>query len=249
MRRVNGFSMTPTNNAPQSNGRHQYFNRELSWLAFNRRVLDQAFSEKYPLLERIRFLSFVSSNLDEFYEIRVAGLLQQVDAASTEADFDGIGPRELLERIRATCAEMVDEQYRCWKESLQPELERSRIHFKTVEELTPKEFKWLEKNWFADPSYLKLKGKPVLLIFGPQHFKKSQWNQITSNLATQPLLYTLPHLTGQSNSAGAFGWPPVYGGKNIPPKAWQNYLQNLYARGKNQYSVGGVGKDATSRFV
>ena len=54
----------------------RYFNRELSWLAFNERVLDQAFSEKYPLLERTRFLSFVSSNLDQFYEIRVAGLIK-----------------------------------------------------------------------------------------------------------------------------------------------------------------------------
>ena len=57
----------------------KYFNRELSWLAFNNRVIDQALSERYPLLERIRFLSFVCSNLDQFYEIRVAGLMQKVD--------------------------------------------------------------------------------------------------------------------------------------------------------------------------
>lgn len=156
--------MTPTDNTPQPNGRHQYFNRELSWLAFNRRVLDQAFSEKYPLLERIRFLSFVSSNLDQFYEIRVAGIMQQVDSARLEADFDGIGPRELLERIRATCAKMVDDQYHCWKKSLQPELEQARIHFKTVEDLTPNEFKWLE-------SYFRREVFPVLtpLAIDPSH--------------------------------------------------------------------------------
>ena len=164
MRKIVRFRMTPTNNAPQPNGRYQYFNRELSWLAFNRRVLDQAFSEKYPLLERIRFLSFASSNLDQFYEIRVAGLMQQVDSASLEADFDGIGPRELLERIRTTCAEMVAEQYRCWKELLQPELCRARIHFKTVEELKPGEFKWLE-------SYFRREVYPVLtpLAIDPTH--------------------------------------------------------------------------------
>ncbi len=164
MRKVVRFSMTPTNNAPQPNGRYQYFNRELSWLAFNRRVLNQAFSEKYPLLERIRFLSFVSSNLDQFYEIRVAGIMQQVDSSLLEADFDGIGPRELLERIRVSCAEMVDEQYRCWKESLQPELKQAHIHFKTVEELTPKEFKWLE-------SYFRREVYPVLtpLAIDPTH--------------------------------------------------------------------------------
>ena len=75
----------------------RFFNRELSWLAFNERVLDQAFSEKYPLLERTRFLSFVSSNLDQFYEIRVAGLMQKVDAGITRPSLDGSQPKELLE--------------------------------------------------------------------------------------------------------------------------------------------------------
>ena len=70
----------------------KYFNRELSWLAFNNRVLDQAFSDSYPILERIRFLSFVCSNLDQFYEIRVAGLQQKVDGGSTKCGFDGIPP-------------------------------------------------------------------------------------------------------------------------------------------------------------
>ena len=147
--------MTPTHNAPQPNGRYQYFNRELSWLAFNQRVLEQSLSEKYPLLERIRFLSFVSSNLDQFYEIRVAGVLQQVDAGRLETDFDGIGPRELLTRIRAGCDDMVKEQYRCWKEVLLPELQKQRIHFKTVEELSPTDFKWLE-------SYFRREVYPVL---------------------------------------------------------------------------------------
>ena len=79
---------------------NRYFNRELSWLAFNRRVLEQAYSEKYPLLERIRFLSFVSSNLDQFYEIRVAGLMQRVDSGSSKADQDGISPVKLLDEVR-----------------------------------------------------------------------------------------------------------------------------------------------------
>ncbi len=61
-----------------------YFNRELSWLAFNRRVLEQAQNEKVPLLERVKFLAIVSSNLDEFFEIRVAGIIQQVDSDITE---------------------------------------------------------------------------------------------------------------------------------------------------------------------
>ncbi|MBT6851845.1 MAG: RNA degradosome polyphosphate kinase, partial [Opitutae bacterium] len=124
-----------------------YFNRELSWLAFNRRVLDQAFSEKYPLLERIRFLSFVSSNLDEFFEIRVAGLMQRVDSGSTEPSFDGIPPADLLEKIRIAASAIVDDQHKCWREVLQPQLRKEKIVFKTVESLTPKESVWL-KNYF-----------------------------------------------------------------------------------------------------
>ena len=73
----------------------RYFNRELSWLAFNERVLDQAFSSHYPLLERTRFLSFVSSNLDPFYEIRVAGLMKKVDAGITRLSLDGSTPQGL----------------------------------------------------------------------------------------------------------------------------------------------------------
>ena len=71
----------------------RYFNRELSWLAFNERVLDQAFSDQYPLLERTRFLSFVSSNLDQFYEIRVAGLMQKVDAGISRKVWMGACPK------------------------------------------------------------------------------------------------------------------------------------------------------------
>ena len=95
----------------------------------------------------------------------------------------------------------------------------------------------MEQNWFPDPAYLKLKDKPVLLIFGPQHFKKAQWGQITSSLSTQPLLYTLPHLTGQANASGAFGWPPVDGGKNVTPAIWQKYLRDLYSRSAKGESI------------
>ncbi|HEY5079563.1 MAG TPA: hypothetical protein VII43_06930, partial [Opitutaceae bacterium] len=107
-----------------------YFNRELSWLAFNRRVLQQALSDRHPLLERVRFLAIVSSNLDEFFEIRVAGLMQQVDSGLTEFGSDGLTPVEQLRRIHAVVASLVDEQYRCWHHQLVPALAREGIIFR-----------------------------------------------------------------------------------------------------------------------
>lgn len=125
----------------------RYFNRELSWLAFNNRVLDQALSECYPLLERIRFLSFVSSNLDQFYEIRVAGLMQKVDGGSKRSGMDGMPPSQLLDEIRKRAGQMAKDKQICWNEVLKPALKDEKVIFKKVQELTKDEFLWL-KNYF-----------------------------------------------------------------------------------------------------
>src|SRR5947209_16419104 len=129
-----------------------YFNRELSWLAFNRRVLEQAENEKNPLLERVKFLAIVSSNLDEFFEIRVSGLMQQVDSSIAEPSLDGLGAREQLRRIHSVVASLVDDQYRCWQEVLVPALAKEKIIFKTAEELTAGELKWVNQ-YFQDQVY------------------------------------------------------------------------------------------------
>ena len=121
----------------------KFFNREMSWLAFNERVLDQAFSDKYPLLERTRFLSFVSSNLDQFYEIRVAGLMQKVDAGITRASLDGSQPKELLDQVRIRAHSMSQREYTCWREELRPCLAKENIHFKEIDQLNKSEFTWL----------------------------------------------------------------------------------------------------------
>lgn len=119
--------------------RGAYFNRELSWLAFNRRVLDQARNPKNPLLERVKFLAIVSSNLDEFFEIRVSGLIQQVESRITEPTADGLSPREQLRRIHAFVSALVEDQYRCWHRELVPTLAKGNIIIKTARELRPAE--------------------------------------------------------------------------------------------------------------
>lgn len=141
--------VTASVNPPELPTRYSYFNRELSWLAFNRRVLEQAENPKNPLLERVKFLAIVSSNLDEFFEIRVAGIIQQVDSGVTESSADGLGPREQLRRIHSVVASLVDDQYRCWNEQLQPALAAEGILFKSAAELSPNELSWA-RQYFED---------------------------------------------------------------------------------------------------
>ena len=130
----------------------RYFNRELSWLAFNRRVLEQAQTDRHPLLERVRFLAIFSNNLDEFFEIRVAGLIQQRDSGVSEPGPDGLDPRAQLRRIRAVVDELVESQYRCWREQLVPALAAEGIHFKSARELTTAELAWV-RAYFREQVY------------------------------------------------------------------------------------------------
>ncbi|MBI5382128.1 MAG: polyphosphate kinase 1 [Opitutae bacterium] len=120
-----------------------YFNRELSWLAFNRRVLEQAQDRRHPLLERVRFLAIFSSNLDEFFEIRVAGLMQQVENDISEFGVDGLDPREQLRRIHSVVAALVEEQYRCWHRQLVPALAEEGVTIVPAPKLTPTELNWV----------------------------------------------------------------------------------------------------------
>jgi polyphosphate kinase len=105
------------------------FNRELSWLSFDRRVLELAEDDSVPLLERVRFLSIVSSNLDEFFEIRVAGIMQQQESASHPAT------KEFLADVLARARSLVDDQQRCWKEKLLPALSAHGIEVLAREQL------------------------------------------------------------------------------------------------------------------
>src|SRR4051812_25398982 len=104
-----------------------FINRELSLLEFNQRVLEQAKDEAQPLLERLKFLCISSSNLDEFFEIRVAGLMQIAEAGSAQRGPDGISPQEALTAISTRAHALVEEQYRVFNDVLVPALEKERI--------------------------------------------------------------------------------------------------------------------------
>jgi len=106
-----------------------YINRELSLLQFNRRVLEQARNTHTPLLERLKFLCISSTNLDEFFEIRVAGLKQKIASGSVHAGPDNFLPAEVMSQISAMAHQLVDEQYRVLNEELIPSLEKKNIRF------------------------------------------------------------------------------------------------------------------------
>ncbi len=141
-----------------------FINRELSWLEFNQRVLDQAMDESNPLLERLKFLCIVSSNLDEFFEVRVAGLKQQKQMHSSETGPDGLTASEALAAISERVRRMVDDQYRCWREQLQPQLEEQRLRFHTYPDVPESEQQHFS-NFFTKSVY------PVLtpLAIDPAH--------------------------------------------------------------------------------
>src|SRR6266576_2315486 len=121
-----------------------YINRELSWLAFNRRVLEEAEDETNPLLERVKFLSITASNLDEFVEVRVAGMVQQIEDGYTEGGPDGLTLLEERNVVSRDMHEFVDDQYRCWNEKLRPALADNGIRVLSIDELDSRAREFVE---------------------------------------------------------------------------------------------------------
>ena len=119
-----------------SSDRHLFINRELSWLAFNERVLAEARNATLPIHERIKFLSIVSSNLDEFFMVRVAGLKQQATGGIAELPADGMIPQEQLAAISDRAHQMVTEQSRVWTRELVPLLSANGLNLLTRDNLT-----------------------------------------------------------------------------------------------------------------
>jgi polyphosphate kinase len=141
-----------------------FINRELSWLEFNQRVLDEALDQSNPLLERLKFFTIVSSNLDEFFEVRVAGLKQEIESGQGERSVDGATARETFQEIVSRVRRLVADQYECWREDLKPALAKHRIRLLEMDDLTAADIGWLEE-------YYLNKIRPVLtpLAIDPAH--------------------------------------------------------------------------------
>ncbi len=130
-------------------GPEHFFNRELSWLAFNERVLEEARNAAYPLLERLRFLSISASNLDEFYMVRVAGLKALARAGVDTVSADGMRPARQLEAIRERAARLMAEQQRCWME-LVARLREAGVVISDIDELSAADLARLHERFLSE---------------------------------------------------------------------------------------------------
>jgi len=115
----------------------RFFNRHLSWMQFNQRVLDEARDPTNPLLERVKFLGITASNLDEFVEVRLAGLMQQAEHGNREPSADGRTPDQSLTELTAKIHSFVDQQYECWRNDLVPALDSEAIRVLGRSDLRP----------------------------------------------------------------------------------------------------------------
>ncbi len=139
--------MTP---APNLTSPDLFLNRELSWLEFNQRVLDEALNPGIPLLERLKFFCIVSSNLDEFFEVRVAGLKQQIETDAVECSVDGRTATETFKAVVKRVRRLVDQQYACWRETLVPALAAAGFRFLSPARLDAHDRRFLDAYYQAE---------------------------------------------------------------------------------------------------
>lgn len=124
-----------------------YNNRELSWLDFNYRVLDEAFRKDNPILERVKFLAISASNLDEFFMVRVAGIMEQISSNYKKKDPAGLTPKQQLAKINEKTRDFLNKQYQCFKKSIKPALNQKNIAFLEIKDLNSEQKRFTE-NYF-----------------------------------------------------------------------------------------------------
>ncbi len=134
---------------PAASSEERFINRELSWLAFNERVLEEADNHEHPLFERLRFLSISANNLDEFYMVRVAGLRGQVTARIETRSQDGLTPAQQLEAVHRRVSALMHAQQQCYRR-LREELRAKEIAVVNASEVTADEREWLHDRFMAD---------------------------------------------------------------------------------------------------
>src|SRR5205823_1712864 len=130
-------------------GPAHFINRELSWLEFNQRVLEEALDSQNPLLERVKFFCIASSNLDEFFEVRVAGIKQQIESEVVERTMDGLTATEAFRVIVRRVRTMIEQQYAAWRNELLPALAANGIRIIEMPELHGADLAWLSEDYLS----------------------------------------------------------------------------------------------------
>ena len=146
---TSSLAMSKSTTTPKLSDPKLFINRELSWLAFNRRVLEEAQDVTQPLLERVRFLGIVTSNLDEFFEVRVAGIKQQIEHESDDSGPDGLTPRQTFEGIRQEVLKLIGDQYELWNNELLPALGKHGVFLHDFKSMSKADKEWATK-YFHD---------------------------------------------------------------------------------------------------
>jgi len=197
----------------KSRDANHFLNRELSWLEFNQRVLDEAMDPTNPLLERLKFFTIASSNLDEFFEVRVAGLKQQIESGNSARSADGRTPAETFTAITQRVRKMVADKYACWHDELQPALAKQKIRILEFDELEATDQTWLKEFYLnqvrpvltplaIDPAhpFPQLLNKSLNLIVSLEMVKNQMTTShlaVVQSPANLPRLIELPRTDGR----------------------------------------------------
>lgn len=180
------------------------FNREASWLEFNHRVLEEALDQSQPLLERVKFMSIFSSNLDEFFMIRVSGLKEQIDEGVTDLSLDGLTPSAQLKLINERLRPMLAQQVRCFTEDLLPALSSRAVVITSYRALSDRERRTLSTYFMEN----------VFPVLTPQAVDPSHPFPYISNLSLNLGVMIEPIVDGDDTASDV---PPRFARVKVPP--------------------------------